>query len=429
MKSLFSDTPCFRGGVAKIRAASTATVPAKKPRLNAADGMRFFLILHIVLGHFLHFAGPSDLVMKFFAQINVTVGAFFALSGYVSAYTTSNTGALGTTEKFQATGIKKWILSKIFGYYPLYLLVLLLASPMFLMTNFHYGGPVAALVNTVMSCTLIQAWFPNHAEGWNASTWFLSAMTFGTLVSAVAMEPICKMDKKDLKKAGIGLWLATVIPRLAYAWEQGCWQVVEGMTSPKAHPALAMFNFQRFHPLVTGWPEMLLGMIACRWIMMNDAEFKENPTHKGLSNGTILPIAGLIGVLLARATGVVPAVSDLLVRSVVFVPLFLCFVMASHRQAVAGKPDMVNKFLAQELFSSRLAGLAFPIYIVHGPLGQLFYKKYVATKVFGQVLQGPVAFAAYLALTASVAYAIQELFLKNKAVGRWSKKQVERLSA
>ena len=406
-----------------------AAVITQKPRINAVDSVRFFLAFYLVFGHFFSFAGPPDLAMRFFSQINVTVGAFFAFSGYAAVYTNSNAGTLGTTEKFRTDGIKKWTLNKIFDYYPLYLLVLLLASPMFLMIDLHYGSYITFLTNLVINLTLAQAWFPDHAQGWNAPTWFLSSMTFGTLVSAIAMEPICKMDKRDLKKAGIVLWLCTLIPRLAYAWEQDCWQIVEGITHFKAHPALGMFNWQRFHPLVTGWPEMLLGMVACRWVMMDDTPPKKRkPLHNGLVSGTILPVFGLLGVLLARATDVVPSISDLLVRSVVFVPLFLRFVMASHRQVVAGNPDVVNKFLAQKWLSHTLAGLTFPIYIVHGPLGQLFYKKCVATRLFGHVLQGPVAFVGYLALTMSAAYAARKFFFKNTAVRDWSKRQVAYLS-
>ena len=56
----------------------------KKIRIPAFDSMRFFLIVNIVLGHFIQFAKPSTEIFKFFSQHNVLVGAFFALSGYVT---------------------------------------------------------------------------------------------------------------------------------------------------------------------------------------------------------------------------------------------------------------------------------------------------------------------------------------------------------
>lgn len=80
----------LRGGtttsVAAGATASDATKPpvSKKMRIQAFDSMRFFLIIQIVLGHFISFANPSPVILKFFSQHNVLVGAFFALSGYVT---------------------------------------------------------------------------------------------------------------------------------------------------------------------------------------------------------------------------------------------------------------------------------------------------------------------------------------------------------
>jgi hypothetical protein len=62
----------------------SASAKNKKVRIPALDSMRFFLIMNIVLGHFIMFAQPSSTVLKFFSQHNVLVGAFFALSGYVT---------------------------------------------------------------------------------------------------------------------------------------------------------------------------------------------------------------------------------------------------------------------------------------------------------------------------------------------------------
>jgi hypothetical protein len=46
-------------------------------------------------------------------------------------------------------------------------------------------------------CT--QAWFPAHAEIWNAPTWFLSALTFAMLVLPHVLPAIAAMRKKGLK--------------------------------------------------------------------------------------------------------------------------------------------------------------------------------------------------------------------------------------
>lgn len=81
----------FRGGTAtSVAVGATNAAPSEAPksskkiRIQAFDSMRFFLIIQIVLGHFISFANPSPAILKFFSQHNVLVGAFFALSGYVT---------------------------------------------------------------------------------------------------------------------------------------------------------------------------------------------------------------------------------------------------------------------------------------------------------------------------------------------------------
>ena len=66
-----------------------------------------------------------------------------------------------------------------------------------------------------------------------------------------------------------------------------------------------------------------------------------------------------------------------------------------------------------------LGSIAFPIYIFHGPLGQLFYKKAVATKVFGAVMSkkfGYSFFYVYMASVIGVSVLVKRFFLDSKAV-------------
>lgn len=79
----------LRGGSSDTDPAAFKPVspPVKKIRIAAFDSMRFFLIINIVLGHFGRFANPPARLMTAFSQHNVIVGAFFALSGYVTVRT------------------------------------------------------------------------------------------------------------------------------------------------------------------------------------------------------------------------------------------------------------------------------------------------------------------------------------------------------
>jgi hypothetical protein len=71
----------------RVGASASDADPAakfKKMRISAFDSMRFLLIMAIVCGHFIHFANPSEFVRRLASNHNVLVGAFFALSGYVT---------------------------------------------------------------------------------------------------------------------------------------------------------------------------------------------------------------------------------------------------------------------------------------------------------------------------------------------------------
>jgi hypothetical protein len=183
-------------------------------RIDAFDSMRFFLILNIVLGHFIIFANPSDFVFKLVSQHNASVGAFFALSGYVAAYTSTEIGQRAPSQKLISTPSQKWILSRIFGYYPLYLFVLLLFSPMFVYVDMKYNGLTRTIFNAVLSVTLTQAWFPSSAEVWNAPTWYLSALNFITACMPFALVPISTMTKPQLRKTSIWLFLLYLLPKI-----------------------------------------------------------------------------------------------------------------------------------------------------------------------------------------------------------------------
>jgi peptidoglycan/LPS O-acetylase OafA/YrhL len=352
------------------------------------------------------------------------------LSGYVTAYTTTENGKREPSDKLVNTPKQEWILSRVFGYYPLHLATLLLFSPMFLFADVKYNGwPIAAL-NGVISATLTQAWFPNTAEIWNAPTWFLSALTFATALMPFCLPSIAKMDKKALKKTAVWLTLASLLPKLGYLYDFGCWGIAEGWTSPKAHPNMAMFNMMRFSPLHIS-AEVILGAVACRYIMLDGADDDEQGNKVPKTNflSTLLPLTGILAIMTARALDLVQ-VSDMVVRPLLFMPLFLKFLMAVHRNTVNSKTvsDPLVKFLSNNVLVW-LGNLAFPIFVVHGPIGQVFYKKLIATKLFGKVLEGPAYFGLYLLSTLTMAYVMQKLVLQNKAIGNWSKKAVDSLSS
>lgn len=253
---------------------------------------------------------------------------------------------------------------------------------------------------------------------------FLSALTFITCLVPFGLPKIAEMDKKALRKTGFYVFLVNALPRIAYCQEFNAWKIVEGVTSPKAHPNYAAFNMQRFNPLLLA-SEVFMGAVAARMVMMDGADDKDKaPKTNALS--TAVPLLSLIGIMIARATGQW-VVSDMIAR-LVYVPVVLKFFQAAHRNTVSGCKDPTLSLLNQK-WLVWLGNLAFPIYIVHGPIGQIFYKKLIAVKLWGTVQMGLQKFGLYLGTVGVVAWLMQQLVLNNSAVKTWSKNTVSSLSS
>jgi peptidoglycan/LPS O-acetylase OafA/YrhL len=319
---------------------------------------------------------------------------------------------------------QKWILSKIFGYYPSHFITILLFSPIFLYADVHYSGWSVALLHGFLSLTLTQAWAPSHAEIWNAPTWFLSALSFVTVLIPYILPAISSLNKVNLVKTGFWTYLMYMLPKLGYAYDTNTWMMAEGITSAKVHPNLALFNAQRFSP-VYAVTEVLLGMIACRVVMLDGTEGKKERKTNGLS--TLLPLGAMVGLVMARAVGLLQ-ISDLLFQGGLFIPLFLRFVMAVHRNSVHDVPDILISILKSNILVA-LGNLAFPIFIVHGPIGQIFYKKLIANKLWGKVLAGPENFVLYLVATFATAWLLQKTVLLNKVVNSFTAKTADKISS
>ena len=64
-----------------------------------------------------------------------------------------------------------------------------------------------------------------------------------------------------------------------------------------------------------------------------------------------------------------------------------------------------------------LGSLSFPIYILHGPIGQVFYKRSIANKLWGGVLRGKGYFALYLATLLVSSILVQDFFTRYNILG------------
>ena len=282
--------------------------------------------------------------------MNVVVGAFFVLSGYVVAYTCTELGQYKASPRISPA--PQFIMSRIMGFYPLYLLAQLLFAPVFIYADALYNGPIATLWHAVITFSLSQAWFPAHAELWNAPTWFLSALTFATVCLPFCLPAIASWRKKGLKTAMLVLTAVSLVAKIAYSYDTNGWFFMEGMMSPKSHPSWLLWNALRFSPFMA-LIEILIGCVAARMVMVREcadaatADIDDGEAAQlflggsatsgggggGLAASPVVPLLGMVGVILARAMGWL-TLNDALTRGLLFIPLFTLFVMRVHTQTV-----------------------------------------------------------------------------------------------
>lgn len=88
-------------------------------------------------------------------QVNVWVGPFFVLSGYVAAYTATELGKYAASPRVAPAWA--YTVARVAGYYPLFILVQLLFAPMFIFADSTYNGPIATAAHALLGVTLTQA--------------------------------------------------------------------------------------------------------------------------------------------------------------------------------------------------------------------------------------------------------------------------------
>ena len=159
-----------------------------------------------------------------------------------------------------------------------------------------------------------------------------------------------------------------------------------------------------------------MGAVACRLVMTDNApdrtmeQRKEDGAVGALTAPFTLAVA-MVGLLAARAfafvNGVTLPVNDMIVRGFVFIPLWCLFLMQVHRASVSSESNGGLTEILAKPFLVFLGGLSFPLYLLHGPLGQLFYKKVIAKQLFGATMASYFSykfFPVYVGITVLCSY-------------------------
>lgn len=385
--------------------ASQSSKVVRKPRIDCIDGCRFALVFPIILGHFIRFGTDNKRLLKLLTQENVLVGGFFGISGYVAAYTTTNLRERShDAKKFKEPELFFW--QKVMSYYPLHFLISTVCAPMFIATDRLMKNSWRTTgMHAFLNYSLLQAWFPSEAEIWNPPTWFLSALSFANFTLPAILPQIARLSKDGLQKLLVALSTVSLLQKLSYsqAWKFYC---CGGFAEKTAHPYL--WNVTRFHPF-GALVEIVIGAAAARSVMLDDENQKPsiNPLWLFLASYASL------GLRLTTLN-----LNDAMIRTLLFMPLYTKFLMEIQRDCLTEKPHLITRFFGSKLMTS-LGALAFPMFILHGPIGQIFYKKKIAEKLWGGILPKKF-FPFYLLLVMVAGHFTNEFFVKSKKVQQFS---------
>jgi peptidoglycan/LPS O-acetylase OafA/YrhL len=246
-----------------------------RPRLQELSSLRFFAAVYIFLYHaramqVLAKAGAPEWFQRVSSLGYVAVSFFFVLSGFVLVYAYSE----------REIELLPFLRSRLARLYPAYLFALLLAAPFFFFAINFLDIPnlrwfVAHQTLTIfLQVTLLQAWIPRAALGWNAPGWALSAFLFFYAIFPALSKRLSKMSLRKTFLGITGAWVVALGLALAYVILTP--DHVADVDPSHGHFTDTLFwlNLLKFNPLMR-LPEFLVG-VAVGFLVLRR---RPNPVH------------------------------------------------------------------------------------------------------------------------------------------------------
>jgi len=373
--------------------------------MDCIDGCCFALVLPIVLAHSARFGTKNQTLLKLLTQENVLVGGFFVILGYISAYTSTKIGERSADERKLAKP-ELFFWSRVMSYYPLHFLVSTMFAPMFIAVERFYKTPWKTTgFRAFLNFSLLQAWFPAETQTWNQPAWFLSALTFSNIAMPQVLIRSAMLSKSGAQKLFLAMTGLSVLQKTSFSQTSRFHE--HNITNADSQVPL-IWNMTRFHPF---WAliEMVMGVASAREVMLETEEDK-----KRFHLGPLAYFVAAYSSLLLRATKF--DFNDAMIRSLVFVPLYSRFLQSLHRDCLSERPALITRLLSSRPMS-HLGSLTFAIFVLHAPLGQLFFKKAVATRLWGKPMPRSF-FPAYLGIVLVSSHLMHEFVIKSVLVMR-----------
>ncbi|MDQ3842963.1 MAG: acyltransferase [Bacteroidota bacterium] len=165
----------------------------KKQHIASLTGIRFFLALWVLLFHTCDVWRDYPFIYALLGKGYIAVSAFFVLSGFILVY---NYESLNTDSR----SIKMFFLSRLIRLYPMYLLSIILALPLFVYYEYRtsIGYIAVVFITTVTTFLGIQAWYKPLLNKLNPPSWSLSVEFFFYSIFPFLNKALRSLSKSKL---------------------------------------------------------------------------------------------------------------------------------------------------------------------------------------------------------------------------------------
>lgn len=318
---------------AHLGASAARDVPATRgarPQLHALTGLRFFAALLVVLYHRRDLVAYPEPIEAIVSVGFTGVGLFFVLSGFVLAYSYSAADRLAP---------RQYAVARLARIYPVYLVGLLVALPIFANASLQRGTVQQDLVNGVLVLTMLQAWVPEAAAAWNSPAWSLSVEAFFYVLFPAVLPLLKRLDASRL----LVLFACSAVISMVPPWI--------AQSGFAGHPSSYVIGVL-YHTPVLRLAEFLMGMATGLLYLHNQAR-----GSRAVRVASFVAPLVVLGAMYA-GSDLAPA---LLTTGIFAVPFALLVYVLAAAQGI------VQRFFALGPIV-RLGEASYGIYILHEPL-------------------------------------------------------------
>jgi peptidoglycan/LPS O-acetylase OafA/YrhL len=231
-----------------------------RPRLSALTSARFFAAFHVLLFHSWAMKGldwAPGWLQRFASVGYVAVSLFFILSGFVLVYTYAG----------KKIDLRQFWRARLARLYPVYLLSLAITGPFFFYVVLKMDVPYLwyfkgrVISTTVLVLTMLQAWRPMAALGWNAPAWAVSVEIFFYMIFPILLARFARASNRSLAGIALACWATVIAVDLAYVALQP-----DHVVANSSLDFVFWLSAVKFHPLMR-LPEFIIGLTCGYWFI------------------------------------------------------------------------------------------------------------------------------------------------------------------